>query len=593
MTKLSPLRHKLASLRHWRQGVRWGTGYSALITAVLWSLVAIFIIDVVFFKFFATALDVVQRLVIILLGLVGCVIAFRKYVRPMLGVRETNAQMAMLVERRHGIKSDLVAALQFESPEAATWGSPQLETSVIDYVSNLSSGLNVFDGFSKTQLARRGVVLAVTVLVLVGLAALMPSYFDVFLNRLCLGSRHYPTRVTIERVVVNQQVVLLRSEDGTAARNIAAAQGQPLIVTVQASGDDRSVHLIELQADRGTGQRIEILLEKQASEEGSQNSTYVGRLERMNDPVLYTVRIGDAWTDEATIAMVPLPVVQPRLKVTPPSYARSAWKAPLDPSARQLSVLESSKVQVAIESTNGKPLSEAWLVTKTKDDSQRYDLVKQDDQGLHWALPSEGTPFASVQQEVRFEIQAIDEHGLQPASPILGYIRMKSDRGPIGSVHVVRQVYLPTATPVIDYTVNDDYGISQILLHVDVEKSLDSVPSDEGETGPRPAPIRVLGSSQQLLPENLPYEGEYKLNLASLAVKGDDGVAVPLNLKKGDRIKLTFEVIDYRGDSQGESYLIEPLYLEIANVSDVISANAKDDERADKTFEAIKNKILE
>ena len=48
MTKLSTLRAQLASLRRARALVRGGTAWSTMVTAALWTLVAVFILDVAF-----------------------------------------------------------------------------------------------------------------------------------------------------------------------------------------------------------------------------------------------------------------------------------------------------------------------------------------------------------------------------------------------------------------------------------------------------------------------------------------------------------------------------------------------------------------
>ena len=86
--------------------------------AALWLLVAFFALDVLF------QMTVAQRAIVWLVVAAGTIWAFRRYTRPFLGVRETELDMALLVERQQQIDSDVVAALQFETPEARRWGSP-------------------------------------------------------------------------------------------------------------------------------------------------------------------------------------------------------------------------------------------------------------------------------------------------------------------------------------------------------------------------------------------------------------------------------------------------------------------------------------
>ena len=138
--------------------------------------------------------------------------AFWRFTRPLMGQSESELDMALLVERQQEIDSDLVAAMQFEAPDAAKWGSPQLESAVIDYVASVGRGINVFEGFSREQMWRRGGLLALS-LVAVGIAALVaPAYVSAFFNRLLLGSMHYPTRTVIERIVINDQAGACRGQ---------------------------------------------------------------------------------------------------------------------------------------------------------------------------------------------------------------------------------------------------------------------------------------------------------------------------------------------------------------------------------------------
>ena len=53
-------------------------------------------------------------------------------------------------------------------------------------------------------------------------------------------------------------------------------------------------------------------------------------------------------------------------------------------------------------------------------------------------------------------------------------------------------------------------------------------------------------------------------------------------LAKGDRLRLTVEAVDYRGNLPGESYLSDPLVLEISDESGVLSAISEADERSEE-----------
>jgi len=202
MSRLTTLRSQLASLQAARWFVRTATAVSALVIAALWGLVGILVLDLAF------ELPPPQRVVVIAIAAGLTVWAGVKFMWPMLQVSESIEDMALLVERQQKIDSDLIAALQFETPAAHSWGSAQLEGAVIDYVAHVGSQLNVFEGFSRSQMIRRGALLVGTLVALLIAAILYPAHASTFLNRLLLGGKHYPTATTIERIVINQQQVL-------------------------------------------------------------------------------------------------------------------------------------------------------------------------------------------------------------------------------------------------------------------------------------------------------------------------------------------------------------------------------------------------
>ena len=643
MSKLSPLRGKLSSLRRARSSVRHYTAFSAVITGALLALAGVFVLD------YAFKLDVAQRLVVMAIGLAGIVWAYGKYARPMLGITETDEDMALMVERQQRIHSDLIAALQFESPQADKWGSRQLENAVIDHVGSLSKGLNVFEGFSREQMKRRGVVLGITTLVVILCCFQFPQVASVFFNRLCLGNEHYPTRTNIEQVVINQRGVLQRSEHGTSPSAVKLAESFPVQFLVQCTGelpDDGEVRVVSADASR---RRREVTLEKltldsrrqrlqdaaerieaaradatldvagpwteevvtllafdapEAAEavtrataersslaaaetalqhrldawpgDADTSALYLGRLQRLVDSVRYTMYLGDAFTDPAQVEMIPLPIVQATPRVSPPAYARQLDDEEAG-NARQLSVIEGSDVALSIRCSNGKKLEEVWITATAASETKRYDLVAQE--GV-WQFAAENSPFQNVAAPISFDIQVTDEDGLHLETPFRGNIRIRTDRVPHGTAGIVHNVVLPTATPVIEYRVNDDFGIAKIDMHVQVERaknrSADEVALVSAQEDEKHV-LAVFDGEQPILAakKGLPLQAAYTLNLSSFG------------LAKGDRLKLTMEFTDYRGDQPGKSYLSDPLVLEVSDESGVLAAISEADERSEERLSDI------
>jgi hypothetical protein len=589
MTKLATLRSQLTGLRRARSAVRTATAWSSLVTAVLWALAGVLLFDVLF------ELEVVPRLVVLLLAAGAVAWAFVRYTSPLLGQRESEIDMALLVERQQQIDSDLVAAIQFESPEAARWGSPQLEGAVIDYVAAVGRGINVFEGFSREQMTRRGLVLGITVATLLILAGLFPGHAAAFVNRLFLGSMHYPTRTEIDQIVIGGKPVLIAAKHGSHPEDLKAAQGRPLDFFVVSSGRMPAKGSVQFQALGASRTKTTVELRPVAEADVAKSwpvgrerpggTVFTGEMPRLMDSVTYKVFLGDAWTDAARIDMVPLPTIETTLTPVPPSYAQRS-KETFDPTARQVSVLEGTSIDLTVRCTNNKPLVSVTMATKSGKSESTLELSKADQSALLWELPAAKSPLANVRQEIRYEIQVTDADSLSLEAPIRGTIRIRPDRPPTGSAEVVHKVVLPTAEPVVEFRATDDYGLSKVALIAEVERY-----DAERATGPavdlgegvlvaaREVPAELhrfdLLQGQPLLADRLPLASRHVLSLS------------PLKLAKGDRVRLTLEVTDYRGENErgepiGRSHAAEGLVLEISDESGVLAAISQADERSEQ-----------
>jgi hypothetical protein len=406
---------------------------------------------------------------------------------------------------------------------------------------------------------------------------------------------HYPTRTQIHQIVVSGSPVFVAAEHGSRPITLKAAQGRPLVFLVAAGGSLPPKGKIRLQSTGAARTSTTVDLAPLSAADAIQRwpagrqrpagSIYVGELPRLMESVSYKVFLGDAWTDAAGVEMVPLPAVETRLTPIPPRYARTSQDA-FDPASRQVSVLEGTSLDLTAECTNGKSLAQVWLEVKSQDQVRRFDLARKDAAGRAWSLPMQNSRLANVRQEVRFELHVLDADGLGLESPIRGTVRIRPDRPPTGSAEVVHKVVLPTAEPVIEYRAADDYGISKITLVAQVERfdpskaQAATVDLGQGALAAAeeiPAEIHrfALVSGPPLLSDRLPVAGRHALPLSALA------------LAKGDRVKLTLEVTDYRGENEagepvGQSQTTDPLVLEISDESGVLAAISEADERSEE-----------
>jgi len=572
--------------------------YAALALAILWSLAAAMAID------YALELTRLQRLVT-LVAIAGVVLwAARRFALPWFGHQESDLDIALLVEKQQKIDSDLVAALQFETPEARDWGSPALEAAVVDYVAEFGQSYNLFEGVASRDATRRLKLLAATVaLVAIG-ALLAPHHFAAFLNRLLLGSAHYPTATRIERVLVGGRELDIRPG---ADAVLKAPYGQPLKFVVESSGEQPRSGRVELRV-AATGGQVRVDLEPAlvgpsggakpdigtsaaagpttaagasaapgpAAPGGSsdvsngaapERAPFTGQLAKLTDTLECQIYLGDAWTDPARLVVVPLPVVEARFEPVPPAYARNVA---IENSAgsRQISVIEGSRIDAALACGN-KRLAEAWLTI----DAVKYPLTKTgaDDarsgRGEVWSLAAAGTPLARVEKPLRWEAQVVDADGLGLERPLEGFIRIKADQRPRIVAEVVTKTVLPTAAPLVEYRATDDFGLSRIVVR------LERVAADGAAQSLGTLPAREF--RKPLLAERLPLKDSYRLELS------------PLKLVKGDQLKVTLEAVDYRGEAPGESTQSEPLVLQVTDESGVLAAISEADERSAQQLDAI------
>ncbi len=569
MTRLADLHKRLARLQRRRQRVRWETAYSALLLAVLWILGAIFLIDwlvvhVVFGSFLmGSTTTPLQRVLLLIVGVGVAVWAFRRYTLPWLGQQETELDMALLVEREERIDSDLVAAVQFESPEAPQWGSVQLEQAVIEDVATRGGRINVMRGLSRKELSRRSKLLLVTAIVWVLVAVCLSGHVRVFFNRLLLGSKHYPTRTRIESIAISGHDIQNPTHpDSTPSKPLMLTYGEPLKFEVCGKGSFPEKGTARLAASR-SGLRTAITLLPAGDEEAQpaggneEIRMYVAELPRLVDSVRYQIFLGDAWTEPGYLGVGQLPNVELQLEVEPPAYATTGPKAgpvAMQRGLRQISVVEGSRVRVNIYSD--KPLQNAILTIS----EQEYSLKCADSEASpqQWVLDPKGTPLSAVTEPVRYSLQVTDTDGLRLEQPIEGTVRIQADSPPRIAAAVVTQLVLPSAKPTVYLHAVDDYGLARISI-------AHKVIGAGGESAEGQSDIYKLPAGKS--PEKN-IEKTYSFDLSSL------------ELKKGDRVEVVLRAVDFRGPREGKTASAETLVFEVTDEAGILEHLTEKDRRS-------------
>jgi hypothetical protein len=575
LNKLATIRRNLLALCRWRQSVRWGTALSGFLAAVLAGLLVIFAIDFMFQP------SVPVRSVFLVAGLGGIYVAWRRLVRPWLGRRETELEMALLVQRRQramaaaggghaghraAVARDIAAALQFEAPHAADWGSVQLEQLVIDEVTIAAPRLDVFEGFSMRPAVQRAAIAGAALAVVGICAALSPGHAGAFVNRLLLGDAHYPSRTQLTRLWINGREVPLA--DGVAPSSVKCAEGQPVRFVVSCAGEIPESGRIQISTGRGRTMLIDLEAE-QASRSAERN--FAAKLDRLSERATYQIELGDAWTDPATIELIELPIVECTLRPVPPDYAGPVKNAVDLTGTHSVDALEGSRVEVEIACRN-KALAKASLVI----DDNSYPLTPTDSERRRWRLDVRNTPLEAIAKETRYKLEILDADDLAPEHVPQGVIRIQLDRPPrIAAVVRTRHV-VPEASPVIECRATDDYGLAQLLVRPTVLKE-----SADGMRREPRAPVALLDGESPLVGGQLPLQAKYPLSLSQF------------KLAKGDQLELVLEVVDYRGPRAGKAAASEPIVLVVTDAEGVASAVAELDPKLEQEFDSLIQRQLD
>ena len=600
MTKLNTIRSALANLKNRRQRVRWGAAACGLAIAVLCVLAGALALDWTF------KMSVAQRFVALALYIAALVWAYRRWVRPWLGHRETEIDMALLVEKHQRIDSELVAALQFETPEAERWGSRQLETAVIDYVAEFGQNWNFLEGVPTEPLKRRGAILAVLLVAAIAWGAVYHRHAAAFLQRLFLADAKYPSTTEIKQIVViGGETVLPPREDG-----YRGPYGKPITFEVQATGvlpDEGQIQVGTLAGE--TWEPLFLHKTTRTVAGDADVAIYEAKLPRLLESIHFQAVLNDDSTKQYPLTVIALPVVQAKLTATPPSYAQGAEKDDPPGGSRQLSVLEGSRVDLQVSCANKKLKSAAVRIVpaasvaaagdatkpKTEEPSDPakdlYPLTRTIDNNKNsnadaaetWQLAGTASPFARVTADLRYEVVVSDADDMTPEHPVQGSIRIRPDQKPSITGDAITLYVLPTGTPRITYNAQDDFAVNGVKLHLEVVRENvpggAAPPTADGERNKPIEPLVLRQPGEPVLRAQLPLKGEFALSLA------------PYHLAKGDQLKVILEAVDFRGERvPGESGFSEPLVFHVTDESGIYAVTSESDERGARNIDNI-NKL--
>lgn len=544
MSRLGILRSRLQSLGLARAAVRWGNALAIGVTVLLLSWLAAYAFD-----WSLQGNRWIRAAVLVAWG-TGMAAVAHRWLWPLIGPAESLDELALVVEREHGIDSDLVAALQFDNPLTPVPGSSRLSSAVVDYVAEFSQTLDVFRGFSWDGLPRRAGV-AGGLLVLTGLIVMQsPAHAAAFWNRFWLGTERYPTRTQIVELSINGTAISVFHSDVV---RVAIPQDDPLRIEVTIAGELPA--LVEAEV-RGLHSRDRTMWTFAAVDDSETQFGF--QAPRLVESVRLHVRAGDATSDPVEIAIVPLPVVDVVWTARPPGYA-AGLQQELTAGARQFSALQGSQLALQLSGVN-KPLQSAALKLGT----QTIPLVKSTTAGGEiWQLPSE-SPLKELREALTYELDVVDVDQLRPKPALTGEIRLQPDRLPRVAAAVISRRLLPAAAPKVTYGATDDFGLRAVRWELEIVRTDGSRQSATGDIW-----RRQPQSSERTL------RGETTIPFSSYG------------LTKGDEVRLTLLAEDERGAYPAGTGRSETLVFDITDRNGILESLLEFDQQSARQLDEI------
>lgn len=505
MIRLPKVRSGLARLRLFRVTVRLGIMGSTVLSILLWTLATAFVLDL------KIHMGLLERGIVLVAAIGVAIWTIVRHLIPALRIHESETLLAVMVDGKQGMHSDLVAAIQFDDERRAQYGSAQLRNSVVERTGKVAGGMNFLEGFSRTELMHRLLLFVVT-LAICGVPGIIYSdHTRAFLNRLLLGSAHYPTQTEIRDILSPGETTV---------------EGRPIIFRITAHGKLPESGRVEVETADGETTRVDLRPDSKLA------GAYIGTLGgRARDDLSYTVYLGDAVPRTGRVSLNRLPRVELDMEIVAPSYAHG-WVPAKKKSRRLAAVLEGSRV-TPIVSSDKEIASATLVIEKDNEKDKRFAMKRRKDGKFVLADPDDpDCPLARVTENVSFHVEVVDKkHGLSPENPLRGVVQVTTDRSPRVALAAYSEVVVPDATPEVVYRAADDFGLDQLILHVVVRDA-------EGNQTEMPSVQLALPAGRKTTDTG---RRSYKLALANIKPK----------LLKGYKVAVTVEAVDYRGTFKG------------------------------------------
>jgi len=519
--RMAPVTARLSRLRGAIRTLFALDGVSRLFLALAAFVVATFLLD------WSLILPTGVRLVLLVAGLAGFgVLAWQRLFYP-LGVKITDDDLALFVERHFPELNDrLISAIQLTreplvatTDGAASTNSPELVAALVADAEQATAQIDFKRVIIGKHVGKIALWASVVVLALAGAAVAKPDYASIYLSRVFGGATKWPQRTHLKVLdFADNRKVWPRGED--------------LTIAVEYEGREPSKTMLEYKFATGEKGR-----ERMSPLAGKR---FQFTFTRLTGPFEFFVEGNDDVTATHTVDIVTPPSLDSvKLFYEYPTYMRMT-NTPPDRPETSGNVVAPIGTKVRFEAMTNEDLKTAVLALGLKGKETLSDLtVGKTADGRARAL-SGGFTVADPMSEYALTLTAVN--GLGNRDPIRFTVKGVEDRppditvkDPLGDEFVTDLCERP-----LEIEVKDDHGIARIALEYRILSQQQGKSKDwTGVEFTREQNSREYGETL--------IKSEYVLNIGQMG------------LQPGDHVELRFRAEDYK-DVGGRNLRLSKVY---------------------------------
>jgi len=515
--RLAPVTARLSRLRGAIRRLFALDGFSRLFLALCAFVLVTFLLD------WSLILPAGVRLVLLAAGLVGfAILAYKRILYP-LGVKISDDDLALFVERHFPELNDrLISAIQLTREPVDQTGmaqSPELVAALVADAEQATSQIDFRRVIVGRHVGRIGSWALAALLVLGGLAVAREDYASIYLQRIVGGATKWPQRTHLKVLdFVDGRKVVARGDDLTIAVEYAGRKPSKTLLEYKfATGERGREHMSPLSGNR-----------------------FQFTFTRVTGPFEFTVEGGDDITSVHAVDTVTPPSIDVvKLYFEYPVYMHMA-NTPPDRPETSGNVSAPFGTKVRFEALTNEDLRSAQLAIGFKGKETVSDLKVEKTPDGKPRLLSGGFAVSDAVSEYALNLTA--ENGLPNRDPIRFTIRGIEDRppdivvkDPLGDEFVTDLCERP-----LEIEVKDDHGIASIAME-----------------------YRILSQQQGKSKDwtGVPYTREQNSrDYGELMIRSESVLHIgQMGLQAGDHVELRFRAEDYK-DIGGRNVRLSKVY---------------------------------